>query len=179
MIIAIFLPVTPKWAQFICQVMKCLFWPTSNFADCISQPIHDAIQGQETMFEDQKKLMRRIPLLVALSVIVLGAVSPLYMASWDSSCSTFTQATAQMTTSPLSGKPLTPITPTQTSLSGDWRFNTNPDGQGQRQGWQNAEFDDSGWQTLTVPHSWNVMADYSSYEGCAWYRKTFTLPDGI
>lgn len=29
---------------------------------------------------------------------------------------------------------------------------------------------------MTAPHTYNVMPDYSNYEGLAWYRRKFTLP---
>ncbi len=38
-------------------------------------------------------------------------------------------------------------------------------------------FDDSSWVAVDVPHTWNVMADHFEYDGVAWYRRTFTLPD--
>lgn len=41
-----------------------------------------------------------------------------------------------------------------------------------------AEYDDSRWERINVPHSWNteayVVKDY--YKGVGWYRKMFTLP---
>jgi beta-glucuronidase len=61
-------------------------------------------------------------------------------------------------------------------LSGEWRFAVDPDDTGERAGWFRADFDDSRWTVVTVPHTWGVMPDYADYDGIAWYRRTFTLP---
>ena len=63
------------------------------------------------------------------------------------------------------------------SLSGDWRFSIDKDRLGEKNGWTSPKFDDTSWVTVTVPHTWNVMSDYSDYAGLAWYRKTFTIPE--
>jgi beta-glucuronidase len=47
---------------------------------------------------------------------------------------------------------------------------------GQTAGWAEPDFNDAGWTTVTVPHTWNVMPEYAHYEGIAWYRRHFTLP---
>jgi beta-galactosidase/beta-glucuronidase len=88
---------------------------------------------------------------------------------------------------PVPTTPPTPVTsvsrsflavpPSSIPLSGEWRFAVDPDGVGEAQGWAEPGFDDSGWTTVTVPHTWNVMPDCAEYEGVAWYRRTFTLPD--
>jgi beta-glucuronidase len=49
---------------------------------------------------------------------------------------------------------------------------------GEKQGWADPAYDDSGWTTVSVPHTWNVMTDYSNYAGLAWYRRAFFLPGG-
>lgn len=74
--------------------------------------------------------------------------------------------------------PILAIPPVSTSLSGEWCFSIDRDGVGEREGWANPAFNDSSWATVSVPHTWNVMPDYSEYEGLAWYRRTFTaLPE--
>jgi len=50
-------------------------------------------------------------------------------------------------------------------LSGEWRFEVDPERQGKDLGWSDLNFDDSVWQTVTVPHTWNVMPEYWEYEG--------------
>jgi len=57
-----------------------------------------------------------------------------------------------------------------------WRFAVDPDEVGEKEGWAAPDFDDSGWATVTVPHTWGVMAEHADYDGVAWYRRTFTLP---
>ena len=61
-------------------------------------------------------------------------------------------------------------------LSGEWRFSIDKDQVGEEQEYTSPSFDDSSWTTVSVPHTWNVMSDYSNYEGLAWYRRTFTAP---
>src|SRR5688572_6862873 len=61
-------------------------------------------------------------------------------------------------------------------LSEEWCFSIDTDGVGEGQGWADPAFDDSSWATVSVPHTWNVMPEYSEYEGLAWYRRTFTAP---
>lgn len=52
-----------------------------------------------------------------------------------------------------------------------WRFRTGDD-----LAWADPGFDDSGWESRTVPDNWGETAQ-SSYDGFAWYRRTFTLPE--
>lgn len=55
------------------------------------------------------------------------------------------------------------------SLSGTWRFTI-----GDNSEWANARFDDSDWDQIMVPDSWEEQG-YQDYNGYAWYRKTFHL----
>jgi hypothetical protein len=60
------------------------------------------------------------------------------------------------------------------SLSGSWKFTIGDDPQ-----WSNPQFDDSDWDQIMVPDSWEKQG-YDDYNGYAWYRKTFhagTMPD--
>ena len=52
----------------------------------------------------------------------------------------------------------------------NWRFRTGDD-----VSWANPSFDDSTWESRAVPDNWGETAQ-SSYDGFAWYRRTFTLP---
>jgi beta-glucuronidase len=61
-------------------------------------------------------------------------------------------------------------------LSGPWRFAVDPEATGHTQGWALPDFDDDDWQTVTVPHTWNVTPAYTNYTGIAWYRRQLTLP---
>ena len=44
----------------------------------------------------------------------------------------------------------------------------------------NADFDDSKWESVNIPHTWNksdVMDDVPGYyRGLGWYRRTVTIP---
>jgi hypothetical protein len=73
-------------------------------------------------------------------------------------------------------RPLIALAPHSVSLSGQWRFAADPDGVGEDGGWANPEVDDSDWEVVTVPHTWNVVENYTDYHGLAWYRRAFRLP---
>lgn len=80
------------------------------------------------------------------------------------------------------------------NLDGDWLFSTDPNEVGEKEGWQAAEFDDSGWRTLRVPGGWEEQGitdprpgqpprpkdgmPWSDYDGVAWYRLHFTAREG-
>jgi Glycosyl hydrolases family 2, TIM barrel domain/Glycosyl hydrolases family 2, sugar binding domain/Glycosyl hydrolases family 2 len=72
--------------------------------------------------------------------------------------------------------PLIAISPLTLSLSGPWRFATDPEAVGHTRGWTQPDFDDDHWWTVAVPHTWNVMPAYANYTGIAWYRRQLTLP---
>ena len=73
--------------------------------------------------------------------------------------------------------PILAIQPVSIPLCGEWYFYIDRDGAGEQQGWANPNFDDSSWATISVPHTWNVMSEHSKYEGLAWYRRSFTVPN--
>lgn len=56
-------------------------------------------------------------------------------------------------------------------LDGSWKFQIgdNPE-------WAGADFDDSEWETINVPSTWEDQG-FFGYDGFAWYRKEFTLKD--
>src|ERR671924_18608 len=72
--------------------------------------------------------------------------------------------------------PLVAVPPVRLSLSGPWQFAVDPEAGGHAQGWAQPDFDDAGWRTVTVPHTWNVMPEFADYAGIAWYRRQLTLP---
>src|SRR5215831_11069486 len=83
------------------------------------------------------------------------------------SCSTSTVPTAELTPTEVAArtpKPMLAIPPGSLPLSGEWRFSIDPDQVGEKQGWAKPDFDDSAWATVNVPHTWNVMPEYSDYE---------------
>src|ERR1043165_10275995 len=79
-----------------------------------------------------------------------------------------------MTKSPILAVPASSI-----PLTGEWCFSVDPSNSGEQNGWADSAFDDSSWTTVNVPHTWNVMPEYSDYEGFAWYRRTFMVPGEI
>ena len=65
------------------------------------------------------------------------------------------------------------------SLDGEWRFVSDAQKKGESEMWFAPEYDDSAWQTVSVPHTWNVMEKYSKYNGLAWYRHRVTVPETL
>jgi len=63
------------------------------------------------------------------------------------------------------------------SLNGEWQFTTDPGGQGEARDYPEPATDTSGWDTLTVPGSWDTHDRYGTYQGLAWYKKTFQTGD--
>ena len=55
-------------------------------------------------------------------------------------------------------------------LEGEFRFI-----QGDDAAYKDPGFDDSGWDTVTVPDT-SLNQGFDNYNGYAWFRKTFTLP---
>ena len=76
----------------------------------------------------------------------------------------------------MTSEPISVIQPTSISLTGEWSFSLDKENSGEQQGWNNPAFDDSSWVKVVVPHTWNVMPEYSDYEGFGWYRRTFVAP---
>jgi len=65
-------------------------------------------------------------------------------------------------------------------LPEQWRFRTDPDEVGRREGWQTAAHDDAGWETLRIREFWENQG-HSPYDGQAWYRLAYApekLPAG-
>ncbi len=52
-----------------------------------------------------------------------------------------------------------------------WKFNT-----GDNLEWKEVKFDDSNWKTIHVPDYWEHQG-YPDYDGYAWYRVKFNVPD--
>ena len=58
--------------------------------------------------------------------------------------------------------------------SGQWRFSLGDD-----PAWKNADFDDSGWKTVTLPAYWSthLTGDFTNKFG--WYRRRFSIPAAL
>jgi len=61
-------------------------------------------------------------------------------------------------------------------LAGPWRFAIDTEKIGESAGWAAADFDDTTWREVVVPHTWSVMPDFAHYDGIGWYRYSFTCP---
>ena len=71
------------------------------------------------------------------------------------------------------------ITPLEIPLSKDWCFALDPEDGGEKAGWQSSYYRDSGWERVSLPHTWNTVEKYAAYEGIAWYRLTFPCPSQV
>jgi beta-glucuronidase len=61
-------------------------------------------------------------------------------------------------------------------LNGLWQFRIDPDKVGQTNAWYKLAAQTSdGWQTVTVPHTWQIAQDWAEYFGTAWYRRAFEV----
>ncbi len=65
------------------------------------------------------------------------------------------------------------------SMDGDWRFAVDAKKKGESEMWFSPAYDDSVWQVVSVPHTWNVMPKYSQYNGLAWYRYHLAVPETL
>jgi len=66
---------------------------------------------------------------------------------------------------------------TRISLNGFWQFKTDPSQLGQEQQWYSVDFNDTDWDKMEVPGSWELMNETANYIGMAWYRTTFKTPE--
>jgi len=58
-------------------------------------------------------------------------------------------------------------------ISKDWKFRTGDD-----LSWKNENFDDSSWRSIPVPAQWE-QTGFPDYDGFAWYRTTFSVPENL
>ena len=90
-------------------------------------------------------------------------------------------AAALLTAAPAPAHDASTVTPSARrtfNLNPDWRMTT-----GERTGAERPAFDDSGWQTVTLPHAFNESQAFARdikklSTGITWYRKRITLPSG-
>jgi hypothetical protein len=59
------------------------------------------------------------------------------------------------------------------NLFGKWKFHLFDNKE-----WANTNFDDSSWEDIMVPGGWDDQG-FRNYDGFAWYRKTFKLPNNF
>lgn len=110
--------------------------------------------------------------LVSTRISLLACLALVLLLLGQSGCSRFREAT------PVPG-PLVAVPAESISLSGNWRFKVDQGDTGERSGWYRPGFDDSAWESVAVPHTWNVMPAHQDYDGLAWYRQTFVVPAGL
>lgn len=59
-------------------------------------------------------------------------------------------------------------------LNDGWRFQLDPDWQGEDNGWMTPGFDDSTWDIVQCGRSWEAQG--FSYDGMGWYRRELLVP---
>ncbi|SEA78507.1 Glycosyl-hydrolase 97 C-terminal, oligomerisation [Thalassobacillus cyri] len=57
-------------------------------------------------------------------------------------------------------------------LTGTWLFQ-----KGDNMNWKESGYDDSQWQEVTLPSSWEEHSDYNESNVYGWYRKTIDIPE--
>jgi beta-galactosidase len=62
------------------------------------------------------------------------------------------------------------------SLNGVWQFRLDPGKDGETSSWFKPSQTSEGWQTVTVPHTWQIAQDSTEYFGTAWYRRLLEAP---
>lgn len=53
----------------------------------------------------------------------------------------------------------------------------NPENIGYKEGWMDAEFDDSDWDLIPVPAEWSSVEEIGTLEGVVWMRTVIRIPD--
>ena len=65
-------------------------------------------------------------------------------------------------------------------LPAQWKGQADRDNSGEKQGWQQPEYGDSGWQPIRVGESFNGQyPELASYLGVYWYRLRFRVPPDL
>ncbi len=59
------------------------------------------------------------------------------------------------------------------SFEGKWKFKTGDD-----EKWEAKNYNDNDWDSIIVPGYWESQG-YKDYDGFAWYRKEFTMPQKL
>jgi|GEM_PF-329915 len=57
-----------------------------------------------------------------------------------------------------------------------WKFHLDPDQNGHEADWFKPDFDDSKWQNIKIEEAWESQIG-EDYDGVAWYRFSFSLPE--
>lgn len=78
------------------------------------------------------------------------------------------------------------------NLAGQWLFRTDPEEIGEKEGWHQPQFRETGWRKIEVPGGWEEQGvtdprpgqppkpknglPWTDYDGVAWYRLHFIVP---
>jgi beta-glucuronidase len=60
-------------------------------------------------------------------------------------------------------------------LNGRWQFRIDPDKVGETNAWYKPVQTSDDWETVTVPHTWQIAQEWAEYFGTAWYRRAFEV----
>jgi hypothetical protein len=116
---------------------------------------------------------KALPLSVAVALLAAAGPSP-----GEAPADPATPAVGAHFVEPLSPRAVYDFNP-------DWRFSF-----GDAEGAEKADFDDSTWGRVSLPHTWNETDTYRAFIshsggdqsegrfGIGWYRKHFRLPAG-
>ena len=70
-----------------------------------------------------------------------------------------------------------PLTPTvDIDIGKTWKFSTDPNDQGMSEQWYAVDHKDGRWKHIRTDEPWQAQG-YKSYDGVAWYRTSFKLPE--
>lgn len=58
-----------------------------------------------------------------------------------------------------------------------WLFRVDPDDVGTKENWFGSVDRDEPWHRVRVPHTWQVEVPLTDYNGVAWYRHSFDVPE--
>lgn len=61
----------------------------------------------------------------------------------------------------------------EVNLNANWRFKIDPNQIGLQEQWFSKQVNDASWESVNVPHLWDLQNEYANYIGKAWYRKSF------
>lgn len=80
------------------------------------------------------------------------------------------------------GQPTTPAVADdararRVSLNGLWHFRLDPGNIGRTNGWFKSNQISDVWQSVTVPHTWQIAQESAEYFGTAWYRRLLEVPE--
>jgi hypothetical protein len=72
-------------------------------------------------------------------------------------------------------RPLTVVQNIPLPLDG-WKFQLDPGQTGQEHNWFGTDFSDAEWQSIKIGEVWETQIG-KDYDGVAWYRRSFVLPE--